>query len=61
MPSFNVKVTQVYRVERSIVITRVADSIEEAVELQSEIEAPDYDDPGWREERTLENEEVEEL
>lgn len=53
-----VRITQVFRVERTSVIDVEATSHAEAVGIQEEEDAPAYDDPRWVETRTLEYEEV---
>lgn len=59
MASFKVKVTQVFRVERSIIVDVDAVDEADAIESVSTENAPDYDDAGWTVSRTLENEEYE--
>jgi hypothetical protein len=60
MPMQKIRITQVTRVERSIVIDVEAATMDEAVEKQSESEAPGHDDPRWTVDRdSLENETVE--
>jgi hypothetical protein len=55
-----IRITQVFRAERQIVISVRAPDVETAVETQSGDEAPAHDDPRWKESsRTLENEAVE--
>jgi hypothetical protein len=60
MATHKVRITQVSRVERSIVVDVEADSIEEAIEMQQESDAPPLDDPRWTiDSSDLKNEEVE--
>jgi hypothetical protein len=47
MPMHKVRISQTTRVERSIVIDVEADTLADAVEKQSESEAPALDDPRW--------------
>jgi len=47
MPTFNVRVRQVLRVDRFIILAIEADSLEDAIDLQSESDAPGEDDPRW--------------
>lgn len=55
----SIRITQVTRVERSIVVEVEADSIEEAIERQQEEEAPDHSDARWTVDRDdLQNEDV---
>lgn len=59
MPIHKVKITQVSRVERSIIVDVEADSIEDAVIIQADDDAPGADDPRWiTQSNSLENEEV---
>jgi hypothetical protein len=44
-----VKVIQTFRVEREIVVEVEAPTKREAVDLQEGSDAPDYDDPRWKE------------
>ncbi|WP_037155779.1 hypothetical protein [Rhizobium freirei] len=55
---FVVKVTQVYRVEREILVKVEAEHEESVIEQQSQESAPDFDDPGWRSGWDLQNENV---
>ncbi|UWU26003.1 hypothetical protein N2601_32255 (plasmid) [Rhizobium sp. CB3060] len=55
---FTVMVTQVYRVERTILVEVEAEDEESAIEQQSQEAAPDFDDPGWKSGWSLENEAV---
>lgn len=59
MTSQNIRVVQVFRVEREIVLAVEAPDEQAAVEIQSESDAPAFDDPRWRSTWTLQNEEVE--
>lgn len=54
----NIRIVQVFRVEREIVISVEAQNLQMAIDKQSESEAPALDDPRWRSSWTLENEEV---
>lgn len=57
MGTHRIKITQVTRVERSIVIDVEADTLEDALEQEADV--PNVDDPRWTVERdSLENEEV---
>lgn len=59
MPKHRIRIIQVTRVERSIVVDVEADSIEAAIEAQAESEAPSLDDSRWETiSDSLENEEV---
>lgn len=59
MPMHKVRITQVTRVERSILVDVEADTIEDAVEKQEGADAPSLTDPRWTVDRDdLENEEV---
>lgn len=59
MALHKIRITQVTRVEKSIVIDVEADSLEEAIEIQQEEDAPDHDDKRWTVDRNdLQNEEV---
>lgn len=58
MTAHDIRVVQVFRVEREIVITVEAPDVGTAIETQSESDAPAFDDPRWRSSWTLENEEV---
>jgi hypothetical protein len=53
-----VRITQVFRVERQIVVAVAAPDAAAAVELQSGDDAPSFDAPGWESAWTLENEQV---
>lgn len=53
------KVTQVLRLEKSITVLVKADSLQEAIDIQTERDAPSYYDPRWHVARCdLENESV---
>lgn len=58
MKSHRIRIVQVFRVEREIVIDINAPDAKAAIEMQSENDAPAFDDPRWRSSWTLENEEV---
>ena len=58
MRSHRVRVTQIFRVEREIVVCVEAQEVSAAIDLQTESEAPAFDDARWRSSWTLENEEV---
>ncbi len=58
MPSHTIRIVQVFRVEREIIIAVDAPDLHTAIELQSENSAPPFDDPRWRSSHTLENEQV---
>lgn len=58
MTSHQVRIVQVYRVEREIIVTVDAPHMQTAIDIQAENEAPGFDDPGWRSSWTLENEAV---
>lgn len=53
-----IRVIQTYRLEREAVIEVEAASPDEAAELVGigEVDLPAFDDPVWKESRTLENE-----
>jgi hypothetical protein len=55
---FTVVVTQVYRVERTILVEVEAEDEESAIEQQRQEDAPDFDHPGWRSGWDLQNETV---
>lgn len=55
---FTVVVSQVYRVERTILVEVDAEDEESAIEQQSLEAAPNFDDPGWKSEWDLQNEDV---
>lgn len=58
MPVFSIKVTQLLKVHRSIVVSVEAATLEAALEAQANEDAPD-NDAGWSEDHsTLENEDV---
>lgn len=58
MRSHEIRVAQVFRVEREIVVSVEAADLQAAIDVQSENDAPAFDDPRWRSTWTLENEEV---
>ena len=58
MAEFKVRVTQVFRVERSIVVTVEADNLAQALDQQGDADAPAFGDPGWEANWDLQNEEV---
>lgn len=58
MSTHQVKIVQVFRVAREIVIDVEAVSKADAVQYQMEQDAPSSSDPRWKSEWTLENEEV---
>lgn len=60
MPTFAIKVTQVYRTQRTITIEVEADDRESALEnvRSGAIDLPAFDDPQWAEGWDLQNEEV---
>lgn len=53
------KITQIFRVERSIIIDVDAPSLDVAIDQQMDADAPSSDDPRWQAHWTLENEEIE--
>jgi hypothetical protein len=59
MPTFKIKITQTFRVEREVAIDVVAATEEEACELvdTGEVAKPDWD--AWKDHWTLENETAE--
>ena len=57
---FKLAVTQVCRVERITAVEVEADSLEDAIEIQQESDAPAYDDPCWVEHVDLMHEEIKE-
>ncbi|RIA46196.1 hypothetical protein DFR49_0729 [Hephaestia caeni] len=59
MPTFRVKVTQVYRVEKWITIDVDADNADGAIETCASDEAPCSSLPGWEDRWELQNETVE--
>ena len=60
MAMHKLRITQVTRVERSIEIEVEAGTLQEAIELQQESDAPSAGDPRWKTDRDeLMNEEVE--
>ena len=48
MAMHKLRIVQVGRVEREIVIEVEAESVEDAVEKQQESDAPPLDDPRWK-------------
>ncbi len=58
MPKFNVRIVQVFRAQRSITIEVEAESLDDAIDKQEEELSPAMDDPRWRTEWNLMNEEV---
>lgn len=58
MTSYDIRVVQVFRVEREIIIAVEAPDVQTAIETQSESDAPVFDDPRWRSSWTFQNEEV---
>ncbi|WIW89616.1 hypothetical protein K3M67_06570 [Sphingobium sp. V4] len=59
MTAYSLQIVQVFRVERTIVVTVEAPDEQTAIDWQSEGDAPAFDDPRWRASWTLENELVE--
>lgn len=59
MTAHAIRIVQVFRVEREIVVTVDAAGEQAAVDLQSESDAPPFDDRRWRSSWSLENEHVE--
>lgn len=58
MTAHQVRIVQVFRVEREIIVTVDAPDMQAAIDVQEESEAPGFDDLGWRSSWTLENEAV---
>lgn len=58
MTPHQVRIVQVFRVERQIIVAIDAPDIQTAIDIQAESEAPGFDDPGWQSSWTLENEAV---
>lgn len=58
MTFHQVRIVQVFRVEREIIVTVDAPDMQTAIDIQAENEAPGFDDPGWQSSWTLENEEI---
>lgn len=58
MSTHPVRIVQVFRVEREIVIDVEAASKDDAVEYQMEEDAPPSSDPRWKSEWTLQSEDV---
>ena len=59
MTIHNIRVVQTFRVVREIVVSADAPDIQAAIDMQSETDAPAFDDPRWRSSWTLENELIE--
>jgi hypothetical protein len=59
MPEFRLKIEQSYTTHRTAYVTVEADTLEDAIELQSEAEDPD-DNAGWIEQETNLSSEVSE-
>lgn len=59
MTLHRIRIVQVFRVEREIVITTEATDMQSAIDGQSESAAPGFNDRRWVSSWTLENEEVE--
>ncbi len=59
MTTHQIRIVQVYRVERAIIIDVEASSLAAAIDLQSDADAPAFSDPRWRSAWSLENEDVE--
>lgn len=58
MTSHKVRIVQVFRVEREIIVAVDAPDMQTAIDVQEESDAPGFDDPGWQSSWTLENEAV---
>ncbi|SNS68808.1 hypothetical protein SAMN06295912_11286 [Sphingomonas laterariae] len=58
MKSYQLRIAQVFRVEREMVVAVEAADLQAAIDLQSESDAPAFDDPSWRSTWSLESEEV---
>lgn len=58
MPMFKVKVTQVYRVEKFITVEVEAATIEDAIELMENSDAPCSSLGGWNDHWDLQNDEI---
>lgn len=58
MTSHKVRIVQVFRVEREIVVSIEAADLQAAIDMQSECNAPAFDNPRWRSTWSLENEAV---
>lgn len=58
MTSHHIRIVQVFRVEREIVVSVEAPDSQAAIDIQSESDAPAFDDPRWRSSWSLENEAV---
>lgn len=59
MTKFSLKVTQVFKCTRTIIVEREDTDLQNAIEEQQMADAPDFRDPGWEEEWEIQNEEVE--
>jgi len=59
MTAHSLRIVQVFRVERTIILTVEAPDKQAAIDLQSESDSPAFDDPGWQAIWTLEDEQVE--
>lgn len=58
MRKFNVQVVQDYLVRREITVAVEAASMDAALDFQAASDAPAYDDPRWKETRSLQHEGV---
>lgn len=58
MTPHQVRIVQVFRVEREIIVAVDAPDIQTTIDIQEEREVSGFDDPGWRSSWTLENEEI---
>lgn len=58
MTSHQVRIVQIFRVEREIMVTVDAPDMQTAIDIQAENEAPSVDDPGWQSSWTLESDAV---
>ena len=59
MTAHTLQIVQVFRVERTIIISVEAPDEQVAIDRHSEGDSPAFDDPRWRATWTLENEMVE--
>jgi len=59
MTAHSLQIVQVFRVERTIILSVEAPDEQAAIDRQSEGDAPAFDDPRWRASWTLENELIE--
>lgn len=59
MTAHGLRIAQVFRVERTIILTVAAPDEQAAIDRQSEGDSPAFDDPRWRASWTLEHELVE--